>query len=177
MMAIATSSNLVPYTVDTIVGGVSTPNSENPWAKKSSLEAEEPTRRSFSDPEQLWLRIVLQEIKAVAALEENWDGYGAGPIRRDVLWYALRLLQSVMEGDPAPQLTPMSHEGILLEWHRGGVLLEIEIEDAGEAYVTYENNESGADDAWQVSTDFTSLSEPLRAIAAKHSASPATTTS
>jgi hypothetical protein len=177
MMAPATNPNLLPHTVDTIVGGISTPSSENPWAKKSSLEPEEPTRKSFSDPEQLWLRIVLQEIKAVAALAENWDGYGSGPIRRDVLWYALRLLQSVMEDCPAPQLTPMSHEGILLEWHRGGILLEIEIEDAGEAYVIYENKESGADHAWQVSTDFTSLSEPLRAIAAKHSASSTTTTS
>jgi hypothetical protein len=112
----------------------------------------------------------LQEIGHIADLEENWDGYGAGPIRTDVLWYALRLLQPVMDDYPAPQLTPMSHEGVLLEWLRDGIRLEIEIENAGEAYVSSENEESGIDASWAVRPDFASLQEPLQAIAGRTSA-------
>jgi hypothetical protein len=83
-----------------------------------------------------------------------------------VLWYALRLIQSIMDDSPAPpQVTPMSHEGVLLEWHANGVHLEIEIENAGEAHVSYENQHSGTDASWEVKANFTSLSEPLRAIA------------
>jgi hypothetical protein len=160
---------------DTIVGRGIPRGGHNPWAGKSAREPEEPTRRGLSDPEQPWLRTVLREIGHIADLKQDWDGYGAGQIRTDVLWYALRLLQSVMEDFPAPQLTPMSHEGVLLEWHRGGIRLEIEIENAGEAYVSYENEEIGIDDSWPVSADFTSLSEPLRAIAGKTSASSTST--
>ena len=215
MTALATSH--MP-TVDTLVGGVSAVYGENPWAERSVRDPEKPARKNLSDPEQPWLRTVLQEtkavaaltegwdsyeegwdnygarlirrparknlsdpeqpwlrtvlqeIKAVAALTEGWDSYGAGPIRRDVLWYALRLMQSVMDDYPAPQLTPMSHEGVLLEWHRNGIHLEIEVENAGEAYVSYENEETGADDFWEVRADFTSLSEPLKAIAGQTSA-------
>ena len=161
MTAHATNYFLLP-TADTIVGGV---GSENPWVRKGGGEPEEPTRKDLSDPEQPWLRPVLQEIEVAAALGEDWDGYGAGQIRTDVLWYALRLLQSVMEDFPAPHVTPMSHEGVLLEWLSDGVRLEIEIEDAGEACISYENQKSGIDDSWEVRSDFSSLLGPLRAIA------------
>ena len=127
-------------------------------------------RRSSAISEQPWLRTVLREIGTLADLQENWDGYGAGPIRTDVLWYALRLLQSVMDDSPAPQMTPMSHEGVLLEWVRDSVRLEIEIENAGKAYISYENEEANIDDAWEVKADFASLEEPLRAIAGRTSA-------
>jgi hypothetical protein len=175
MTAPATNHNtLLPSY--TIVGGSSFAVGQNLWARRSAREPEEPARTSLSDPEQAWLRTVLQEIRHIADLEENWDGYGAGPIRTDVLWYALRLLQSVMDDCPAPQLTPMSHEGVLLEWLRDGVRLEIEIENAGAAYISYENEESGIDDSWEVRADFATLQEPLRAIAGRTSAaSPSTT--
>jgi hypothetical protein len=168
MTALATTHSLLP-TVDTLVGEVSIAYRENPWIEKSARHPEVAAREHLSDPERPWLRTFLKEIEVVAALTEGWDSYGAGPIRRDVLWYALRLMQSVMDDYPAPQLTPMSHEGVLLEWHRNGAHLEIEIENAGEAYVCYENEETGTDDSWEVRADFTSLSEPLKAIAGQTS--------
>jgi hypothetical protein len=164
-MTVPTPNYYALPVADTIVGGVSASGGENPWAKRTLPRLEDPGGTAFGDAEEDWLRTVLQEIGAIAALEEDWDGYGSGPIRTDVLWYALGLLQTVMDDFPAPQLTPMSHEGILLEWHRDGVRLEIEIENAGEAYVSYENEETGIDDSWPVRADFTSLQEPLRAIA------------
>ena len=44
----------------------------------------------------------------------------------------------------------MSHEGILLEWVGDGVRFEIEIEDAGKAYVSYANEKSRIDTSWEV---------------------------
>jgi hypothetical protein len=169
MTALATNYYLLP-TADTIVGGISAGVGANPWVKKGAHGPEEPTRATLSDPEQPWLRSVLGEIGALVDLRGDWDGYGAGPIRTDVLWYALRLLQSIMDDFPAPQLTPMSHEGILLEWVGDGVRFEIEIEDAGKAYVSYANEKSRIDTSWEVRADFTSLEEPLRAIAGRTSA-------
>lgn len=173
-MTAPAANNALPSSY-TIVGESSFPVHQNRWARRTARKPEEPARESLSDPEQAWLGIVLQEIGHIADLEENWDGYGAGPIRTDVLWYALRLLQTVMDDYPAPQLTPMSHEGVLLEWLRDGVRLEIEIENAGEAHVFYENEESGIDASWPVRADFASLQEPLRAIAGQTSAASTST--
>ena len=167
----ATSRFVLP-TIDTIVGGVSAAGSANPWAGKRASELEEPTRGALSDLEQPWLRSVLHEMGAIANLDKDWDGYGAGQVRTDVLWYALRLLQSVMENFSAPQVTPMSHEGILLEWVSDGARLEIEIEDAGEAHISYEDEISGINKSWELRSDFRSLLEPLRSIAGQSRASP-----
>jgi hypothetical protein len=171
-------------TMDQPLTGVWFRGRENAWARGNARERREPARRVLSDPEQLptveagettgssdpeprWLPAVLQRIEHIRNLDDNWDGYGAGPIRADVLSYALHLLQTVMDDVPAPQLTPMSHEGVLIEWARGGVTLEIEIEDAGEAFVSYEDEDKSIDKSWRVKADFTSLEEPLRALAAQ----------
>ena len=165
--AFATDRDFQPA-IDTPTGGVwLLMEDEDRWARKSAREPAEPARERLSDPERSWLPAVLQEIEHIADLGHNWDGYGAGPIRTDVLWYALRLLQSVMDDVPAPQLSPMSHEGVLLEWVRDGVHLEIEIEDAGEAYVSYEDEDQGIDNSWKVKANFASLLRPLRAVAAQ----------
>jgi hypothetical protein len=166
MTALATNYYLLP-TVDTIVGGVSASVGANPSARRNVSGPEEPTRTVLSDPEQPWLRTVLREVNAIADLNENWDSYGAGPIRKDVLWYALCVLQTVMDDFEPPQLTPMSHEGVLLEWLGDGVRLEIEIENAGEASVSYENEKRSIDAFWKVRSDFSSLQEPLRAVAGR----------
>jgi hypothetical protein len=182
-LALATDRDFLP-TIDQPFTGVWLRGGENTRARRNTRERIEPVRKVLSDPEQLptveqsettgfsdaeprWLSAALQRIEHIRNLDDNWDGYGAGPIRADVLSYALRLLQTVMDDAPAPQLTPMSHEGVLIEWARGGVHLEIEIEDAGEAFVSYEDEGKGIDKSWKVKADFASLEEPLRAIAAQ----------
>ena len=151
----------LPDTVDTIFQG------PVHWNATRFSEERQATRTSLSDPDRSWIGIVQRQATDLAALQENWDGYGAAPIRKDVLWYALYLLQSITESFPPPHLTPMSHEGIMLEWHRGRAALEIEIENAGEGHVAYEDDECNIDETWQVEWDFTSLVRPLTALAEK----------
>lgn len=72
----------------------------------------------------------------------------------------------MMDEAPVPHLTPMSHEGVLIEWNVGGIRLEIEIETPGEACVTYEDDHQEAGETtWLVRTDFRSLSSPIEELA------------
>lgn len=112
--------------------------------------------------QQEWVTAVMEQVKGLLRLAEGWDGFEAGPIRRDVLFFAMALLQSIMQQrTPAPHLTPMSHEGIQLEWHINGIELEIEIEAPGVVFASYVNAPKNVDMTWTLSTDFSELLGPI----------------
>ena len=118
----------------------------------------------FAD-KPLWLESVERQIAELRTLPFGWDAFGAGPLRHDVLWFALSLLDTVMsDNTPPPHLTPLSHEGVMLEWHREGIDLEIEIERPGEAHVTYEDSETGTSQSWIVRTNMNALAIPIEKI-------------
>ena len=112
-----------------------------------------------------WIGTVERQISELSRLPFGWDAFGAGPIRHDVLWFALWLLDSAMlEDTPPPHVTPMSHEGVMLEWHRKGINLEIEIERPGEAHITYEDPATGTDESWTIGADVRSLTAAIERI-------------
>ncbi len=118
-----------------------------------------------------WVLAVADEIVKLRSLRREWDGYDAGPIRDDVLTFAAQLLARIMPRDtPPPHLTPMSHEGILIEWHQHGIELEIEVEAPTQVWVSY--TVDGEEEEWAVRSDFSSLEMPIseltrRAMAAQ----------
>jgi hypothetical protein len=115
----------------------------------------------LSEPaEPNWVHSVTGELARLALLREGWDGYGAGPVRRDVLSFAAHLLARIMQNDtPTPNLTPMAHEGVLIEWREHGVELEIEIEAPAQVWVRY--SVDGHEKEWPVRSDFHSLTSPI----------------
>lgn len=62
-------------------------------------------------------------------LKENWDGDGAPVITEEAIEMATRILKILRE-EPG-QSTPLNNGGIQLEWHSGGVDLEIAITPEG----------------------------------------------
>lgn len=126
----------------------------------------EPTVSLMFANKPRWLESVEGQIAELRSLPFGWDAFGAGPLRHDVLWFALSVLETVMSDDtPPPHITPMSHEGIMLEWHRNGIDFEIEIERPGEAHVTCDNHLTGTSDNWTVRANMTSLVRPIEMIA------------
>ncbi len=112
-----------------------------------------------------WVDSVARQLHDLATLPDDWDGYGARALRRDVISFAYHLLASVMRPEtPAPHVTPMSHEGVMLEWHENGFDLEIEIKAPGKIWVAFEDRVEGIDNEWPVSTDLTSLQSPIDKI-------------
>lgn len=109
-----------------------------------------------------WLASVQEQFEHVANLPIGWDSAGSGPVRRDVLDYALALLEAVMRHDsPPPHVTPMSHEGVMLEWHTDRLSLEIEIKEPGTAYMTFENRATGEEKELRLVADFRELAKYL----------------
>lgn len=71
------------------------------------------------------------DLDRLAALDVNWDGYGAGPLDRDILSAARRFAERLLSTMTIrPLVIPISNGGLQFEWHKGPKVLELEIEDA-----------------------------------------------
>lgn len=115
--------------------------------------------------EPKWEISVVQRLKEISLLREGWDGFGAGPIRRDVITFAFHILGQIMlPNTPAPHVTPMSHGGLMLEWHENGIELEIEIEKPGHMWVSFEDPIEKIDQEEPVSNDLCPLIMPIEKL-------------
>jgi hypothetical protein len=74
-------------------------------------------------------RPLLSELRKLADLEANWDGYQADPIDPDILKAAERIAETMPLFAGLPSVVPMTRGRLQFEWHKGSRSLEIEVED------------------------------------------------
>ena len=112
--------------------------------------------------EPKWREGVKRQLEEVLALDEGWDSYAAGPVRRDVVNFAAQVIQQIMHPTtPSPHVTPMSHEGLMLEWHEHGIELEIEIETPGHLWVSFEDAVEQIEEEYPLRSDLRRLDTPI----------------
>jgi hypothetical protein len=122
-----------------------------------------PELSDLSEPK--WAVSVTRQLEAVSFLGEDWDGFGAGPIRRDVIKFATHVFEQIMlPNTPAPHVTPMSHGGLMLEWHEHGIELEIEIEKPGHMWVSFEDSLENIDEEGPVSNNLRKFIMPIEKL-------------
>ena len=99
---------------------------------------------SWEGPEPFWLRPTLEVLAELLALPRDWDSYGARPVAQAAVGAAVSLLRDVMPAAaPAPQVVPTSAGGVQLEWHLGGIDLEVSVRPSGEAFVLFDDLRTG----------------------------------
>ena len=70
----------------------------------------------------------LLRLLELLKLPANWDNEGALPIRLENVLAAIDISRDVMQSTtPAPSVVPTNRGGVQLEWHTGGLDLEVEI--------------------------------------------------
>lgn len=70
---------------------------------------------------------MLARIEELAALKENWDGYGAPPMLANTLKNADALLRALTYRYPDVAVTPTSSGTILFEWNWDGAQFDLEV--------------------------------------------------
>ncbi len=94
----------------------------------SCLTAPRTMRPKLSAP-ATWLDGVSQEMQSFRALPPNWDSYGGGPIRPDILNEAMKVAEFLAEcGFSRPVVGPQSSGGILMEWDSIGGALTVDLD-------------------------------------------------
>jgi len=79
-----------------------------------------------------WFRDAIDRLEDLASLAPGWDSYGAKSVAADMALAAVKFLAAVAAAAPSvhePSIVPLSDGGIQVEWHRGGIDLEVEFSD------------------------------------------------
>jgi hypothetical protein len=77
-----------------------------------------------------WMPRAEERLGELARLPLGWDGHSGRPLSPLIADYAFQLLEKLMlrPGVPLPSITPLSYGGLMLEWHRRGWDVEIEVD-------------------------------------------------
>jgi hypothetical protein len=75
-----------------------------------------------------WFEPTLAAMVELLQLEPDWDSYGARRVEPRAIPHGLDLLVNTMwDETPAPLVVPAPRGGFQLEWHTGGMDLEVEV--------------------------------------------------
>lgn len=98
----------------------------------------------FAEPLTDWFGPILEQICKLGELRENWDSYGGRPVNPYCAEAAISLLLLVLERDtPAPAVVPTNRGGLQIEWHRGGMDVEVEIQSPSRFHLVVDDQRSG----------------------------------
>lgn len=91
-----------------------------------------------------WCREVVRRICALGDLSDNWDSYGGRRIQASCAVAAIEIaLDLFTPRTPTPIVVPTNQGGLQLEWHRGGMDLELRIDSASQVEISFANVPSG----------------------------------
>jgi hypothetical protein len=77
-----------------------------------------------------WYGEALERMNRLTALAVGWNGHDAQEIKGDMAMSAVTFLANVAyPGIAAPSIVPISDGGVQVEWHRGGLDVEISFSD------------------------------------------------
>lgn len=106
--------------------------------KQGSMSMREEER---SEHRARWHDRVRQQLSSIGELAENWDGYGSERFSSDTLLFAMEVLTNIYTPSlPAPDVSPMSNEAIMIEWLSGAVELTVVISGPYEIEVLFESD-------------------------------------
>lgn len=122
-------------------------------------------RQFNAGPDEQWQVNAIKRVVTLTKLEPNWDGYHAPRVSLDTGMFVLRVLQDVMlPRTPMPQIVPSSVGGIQVEWHVGGIDLEIHITAPYQGDLWFEDHRKGTIEEGEISEDISQLQRLLRVL-------------
>ncbi len=137
------------------------------------MSVRRPSLRHFASPleegdEPAWFRKLVEDVTALLQLPEGWNSYAARPIDVRATDATLGLLSATMQPNtPGPAVVPMSRGDIQLEWHLGGMDIEVVVPAQGPARVWYEDVRSGVEREFTLERGHEPVGEVLRELTAR----------
>lgn len=137
---------------------------------REAIFAPRRTRGALVEPiavYESWRAAVDERLAKLSTYSKGWDGYEGEAPRRTVIAFARSILNSVMSPTtPAPAIVPMSGGGLQLEWHAGGLDIELAIYRPREAElsVVFADGRDPVEDE-PLTSSFDALSSVLEELA------------
>jgi len=97
-----------------------------------------------------WRAAVRSQLESILRLETGWDSYGAPSISPVAAEHAMQLLASATPSR-RPSVVPTSNGGVQLEWHGGGIDIEVACLPSGAARLSADDSRTGrTEERWVV---------------------------
>jgi hypothetical protein len=115
-----------------------------------------------------WLMPTLERCAELLQLSDNWNSYGARSIDPGAVAAAIDLLLRVMNpSTPSPLVVPTNRGSVNLEWHTGGMDVEVKDIESGRLYLYVEDQRG--DHKWdgELRSDVQPLAGVLAELAAR----------
>lgn len=118
---------------------------------------------SWAEPD--WIRPAEHAIQRLMELPAGWDSYGARPIEANAVDAILQVLGRTMERySPAPAVVPTASGGLQLEWHAGGIDLEVEATPDGRVFMSCDGTACPAPQECEITHDPAPLAEVIATL-------------
>lgn len=88
-----------------------------------------------------WKLRAEERLNELVSLEQNWDGYGAGPVLFTTASFAIRVLEAICFDDTSvPEIIPGTSGDLQIEWHEGNRDIEIHVIAPNRVHACYRPN-------------------------------------
>lgn len=115
-----------------------------------------------------WLPTVLQRLAVLLRLPEGWNSYRARRVSPKAVAAVLRTLPRIAGPTaPAPAVVPLADGGVQVEWHQGGIDLELAFAADGRISLSYVDSHTGVEWDEDHLTDLAPVRETLAALTAR----------
>lgn len=105
-----------------------------------------------------WFKPTLLSLVRMLLLPRGWDTFAARSIAPESVEHALAFLAHTLHPTSAPPaVVPLSDGGIQLEWHRGGLDVEVTFSPDGEPALYVADLESGHE--WELNPESEEVEE------------------
>lgn len=112
-----------------------------------------------------WFHNVRKKLESVHKLSRDWDGYGAEPISFDTVLFAFQILTEIYSTDlDVPDISPMSNEGIMIEWLVSEVEFTLEVQAPYDVTYIFESNELEEPESGSIAQEFSTLDRFVRSV-------------
>lgn len=116
-----------------------------------------------------WIHAAVQRVLALLSLGDNWDSYGAIPVRRARAIDLLRLVEFIAQYSlPPPSIVPTPDGSLQIEWHTRGVDLEILCLGGMRYQVYFVNGQEAFESRKEFGPDMIWATEYFRLISYSH---------
>lgn len=109
-----------------------------------------------------WQQIVLERLRELSTLPDNWDHRGSARVSSDVLQFTFGMLCQIMPYRcPPPSIVPLGDGGLQLIWGSLVGELEVEISRPNEVIAFFLDCSTGRETEWLARADLSGIANIL----------------